>query len=125
MILLRLNKHLFLLLLVFFSYRLEKNVRLHTVLDWLTDVCKSSLGSEVKYVLGPACPLQEKCSYAQHTRKKSGELHVIDLAEGLPISCGNIKVDNQVKVWLKVSSKWGQGVIRTCKIKGPNRYIFI
>lgn len=41
MILLRLNKHLFLLLLVFFSYRLEKNVRLHTVLDWLTDVCKS------------------------------------------------------------------------------------
>lgn len=86
-------------------HRLEKNVRLHTVLDWLTDVCKSSLSSEVKYVLGPACPLQEKCSYAQHTRKKSGELHVIDLAEGLPISCGNIKVDNQVKVWLKPSKK--------------------
>ena len=86
-----------------YLFRSEKNVRLHTVLDWLSEVCKSSLGSEVKYVLGPACPLQEKCSYAQHTRKNSGELHVIDLAEGLPVSCGNIKVDNQVKVWLKVS----------------------
>ncbi|XP_061187342.1 uncharacterized protein LOC133195501 [Saccostrea echinata] len=89
--------------------RLEKNVRLHAVLDWLTEICKSSLGSEVKYVLGPACPLQEKCSYAQHTRKNSEELHVLDLAEGLPIFCGNIKVDNQVKVWLKPSKKQQSG----------------
>lgn len=77
--------------------RSEGAAKPYVMYQWLLKVCKATLGSEVKYVLGPQCPFQEKCFFAtQH----NPDVHVLDLSKR-QICCSE-KLDNhrKVKLWL-------------------------
>ncbi|OWF45250.1 uncharacterized protein LOC110457259 [Mizuhopecten yessoensis] len=70
----------------------------YVLYQWLHKVCKATLGLDVKYVLGPSCPLQEKCVFNNQHRL---DMHVLDLSKR-QICCSSEKLDNhrKVKIWL-------------------------
>ncbi|XP_060074146.1 uncharacterized protein LOC132553878 [Ylistrum balloti] len=77
--------------------RSETASKPYVLYQWLLKVCKATLGSEVKYVLGPSCPLQDRCLFInQH----HSDMHVLDLSKR-QICCSE-KLDNhrKIKIWL-------------------------
>ena len=82
------------------SCRMDKTIKPSAVFQWLYRLWKPIVGSDTRYILGPACPLKEQCTTKQET---SSDLHILDMTKGVTSSCccGNTKLDTHklVKIW--------------------------
>ncbi|XP_033745230.1 uncharacterized protein LOC117330827 [Pecten maximus] len=77
--------------------RSEAAAKPYVLYQWLHKVCKATLGSEVKYVLGPSCPLQERCFFiSQH----HSDMHVLDLSKRQICCSEKLENHRKVKLWL-------------------------
>lgn len=79
------------------TFRSEHACKPCKILQWLSGLCHSTFGSE-KYVLGPACPLQDSCNVVS---KNSTDIHILDLSRGEHVKCGEARIDNHkhVRIW--------------------------
>ncbi|KAK3102673.1 hypothetical protein FSP39_013057 [Pinctada imbricata] len=91
----------------------KRSGRMDKLYQLLHALLPEILGAEIRYTLGPACPLQslDKCRVS-HSQRNAGDVHVIDLAEGAPYMCGQEKFDNNKNIRMWVSKHISQPVVQ-------------